>query len=166
MSVLGCAPGGPLVTKTRVVVRVPSRLRSSFVLPCGALHEIVPPKWPHTRRNLHTPPARRCFSALCHRPGTPTRLHRRRFRSTTRRDAVAHVLRQRRVRALQSQARSLTPRQLPLVCPRPPPATASSPAHSPCMVADAGASPLQVRNACRCPTLLRVSRAWTRGPPP
>ena len=82
---------------------------------------------------------------------------------TTRRDAVAHVLRQWRVRALRSQARSPTLRPLPIVCPCPSLATASSPARSPCMVDDAGASPLQVRNGRRCPTLLRVSRARTRG---
>ena len=66
--VLGGAPGGLLVSRTIVEVRVPSRLSTSVMVPRGALHEIMPPRWPHTPRNLHTPPARRCISALCHRP--------------------------------------------------------------------------------------------------
>ena len=55
--VLGCAPGGPLVSRTRSVERVPSRLRSSSMMPRGARYAIMPPTLPHTRRNLHTPHA-------------------------------------------------------------------------------------------------------------
>ena len=82
--VLGGAPDGPLVSRTIVAVRVPSRLSTSCMVPRGAVHEIMPPMWPHTPHNC-----------LPHPP-----------------NAVI--------------------------------ATASSPARGPCMVRDAGASPLQV----------------------
>ena len=142
------------------MVRVPSRLITSVMVPRGAVHEIMPPRWPHTPRNLHTPPARRCISALCHRPELRRAHADGAVGSTTRRDAVAHVLRQRRVRALRSQARSPTPlRPLPLVCARPSLATASSPARSTCMVGDVGASPLQVPQRPPCSKLLCVARA-------